>query len=184
MLDQTIISDAENQMKKTVASWTHQLSLMRTGRANPNMLNGVYVDYYGTMTPLNQTAQISAPEPQLILIKPYDRSVIPNIVNGINKADLGLNPIPDAEVVRINVPALTEEIRKDLVKRMNKDLEAYRIQIRNERRNAIELANNSPEVMSEDRVKGIEREIQMLTDKYIKELDELAKNKAQELMTV
>jgi len=183
MLDKEIINKAEQQMQKTVEAWMHQLSLIRTGRANPNMLNSVMVDYYGTMTPINQTAQISAPEPNLLLIKPWDRSTIPEIIAGINKTDLGYNPIPDAEVIRINIPQLTEDVRKDLVKRMMKELESFKVQIRNERRNAIDEAKKNKEV-SEDLVKGLEKDIQVLTDKYIKKLDELAKEKEKELMTI
>jgi len=182
-LDQQIIDKTQKEMEKTVDSWAHHLSTIRTGRANANMLSAVMVNYYGTLTPINQTAQISAPDPQMIIVKPWDKSTMGDIIAGINQANLGFNPIQDAELIRISVPQLTEETRKELVKKMMKELEAFKIRIRNERRDAIDSVKKNKEI-SEDLVKGIESEVQLLTDRYIKKLDELAKTKEKELMTI
>ncbi|WP_031543035.1 ribosome recycling factor [Mesoplasma photuris] len=182
MMDEILLT-VEMEMQNTVSAWKDYMSKIRTGRANANMLDRVMVNYYDTMTPINQTSQISTPEPQQIVIKPYDRSIISEIVNAINKADLGLNPISDAELVRINIPALTEEIRKDLVKKMSKELETFKVRVRNSRRDGIDAAKKSKDI-SEDIIKGMEKEIQLLTDKFIKELDDLAKAKEKELMTI
>lgn len=182
MLNQ-ILQKSEDNMNKTIHVWKEFMTTIRTGRANASILDKVMVNFYGTPTPLNQTSQINTPEPQLIVIKPYDRSQISEIVGGINKADLGLNPIADAEIVRINIPSLTEEIRKELVKKMHKELEVFKVRIRNERRHAIDEAKKNKEI-SEDLVKGLEKDIQTLTDKYIKDLDDLAKSKEKDLMSI
>ncbi|ATG97269.1 ribosome recycling factor [Mesoplasma lactucae] len=183
MTTQDIIKQTEQQMDKTIDAFLTHVSQIRTGRANPQMLNGVLVDAYGTPTPLNQVAQISAPEPQTIVVKPYDKGQINTIVSGINKAGLGMNPIPDAEVIRINIPPLTEEIRKDVVKKMRKDLEEYKVQIRNERRKAIGNVIKSDD-FSNDVETQFEKDMDVVTRKYIEKLDDAAKAKEQQLMTV
>ncbi|KAJ3618757.1 hypothetical protein Zmor_008769 [Zophobas morio] len=141
------------------------------------------VDFYGTPTPINQTAQIQVPEPQQLLIKPYDKSQIGAIINGINKADLGINPQAEGDAVRLVIPALTEEVRKDLVKKLQKEMEQFKVEIRNSRRDGMDKVKNSKE-FSEDEVKGLENDIQKLTDKYIGEIETIAKNKEKELMTI
>ncbi|AUF83684.1 ribosome recycling factor [Mesoplasma syrphidae] len=178
-----ILLIAEDSMQNTILAWKDYMTKIRTGRASVAMIDKVMVNFYGTPTPIIQTSQISVPEPQQLLIKPYDRSQIPEVLNGINKADLGVNPIADAEVIRINIPALTEEIRRDLVKKMTKELETFKVRIRNARRDGIDAAKKNKEI-SEDLVKGMEKDIQVLTDKYIKQLDDLAKTKEKELMTI
>ncbi|PPE05286.1 ribosome recycling factor [Williamsoniiplasma lucivorax] len=178
-----VLNDAEQEMNKTVQAWVEHLAKVRTGRANANMLDGVMVNYYGTPTPINQTGQITTPEHHLIVVKPYDRNMVGEIVGAINKADLGLNPIADAEVVRLKIPALTEDIRKELVKKVSKELESYKVRIRNSRRDAIDVVKKDKE-SSEDLVKGTEKDIQVLTDKFIKELDELTKVKEKDLLTI
>ncbi|ATZ18860.1 ribosome recycling factor [Williamsoniiplasma somnilux] len=182
MIEQ-ILQLTESDMKKTINAWKEYATTIRTGRANVSILDKVMVNFYGTPTPISQTSQINTPEPQLITIKPYDRSQISEIVGGINKAGLGLNPIADAEIIRINIPPLTQEIRKELAKKVNKELEVFKIRIRNERRNAIDSAKKNKDI-SEDLVKDVEKQIQTLTDKYTKELDDLAKAKEKELMTI
>ncbi|AAT75913.1 MULTISPECIES: ribosome recycling factor [Mesoplasma] len=178
-----ILLIAEQQMEDTVVAWQEHIKTIRTGRASATMLDKVMVNYYGTPTPVNQTAQISTPEPQLLVIKPWDKTLIQEVVAAINKSDLNLNPVSDAEVVRINIPALTEEIRKDLVKKMNKELENFKVRIRNIRRDSIDTAKKDKSI-SEDVVKGIETDIQKLTDSSIKQLDEISKVKEKELMAI
>ncbi|WP_339021397.1 ribosome recycling factor [Spiroplasma endosymbiont of Atherix ibis] len=178
-----IVQLAELNMQDSIESFKDYLSKVRTGRANANMLNSVMVDFYGTLTPINQTAQISSPEPQQLVIKPYDRSQVGAVIAGINKADLGLNTIGEADLVRINIPALTEDIRKDLVKKMLKELEGFKVRVRNTRRDAndkIKKDTSSPEDIKKD----LENQIQKLTDKYIDILDNLAKEKEAELMKI
>ncbi|QHX36471.1 ribosome recycling factor [Spiroplasma sp. BIUS-1] len=178
-----IIEMTELSMEETIDSFKDYLNKVRTGRANANMLNSVMVDFYGTPTPINQTSQISSPEPQQLVIKPYDRSQVAAVVAGINKADLGLNPIAEADLVRINIPALTEEIRKDLVKKMLKELEGFKVRVRNARRDAndkIKKDSSSPEDVKKD----LENQVQKLTDKYVEMLDQLAKEKENDLMKI
>ncbi|KAF5279617.1 hypothetical protein FQR65_LT15365 [Abscondita terminalis] len=131
-----IILEMEEKMESSISGFKDYLSKVRTGRANASMLKGVVVDFYGSPTPIEQTSAITSPEPQQLVIKPYDRSQIANIVAGINKANLGLNPLSEADLIRINIPSLTEEIRKDLVKKMLQELETFKIRIRNLRRDA------------------------------------------------
>lgn len=176
-----IIEQTEDEMKKTVTAWTAYMNKIRTGRANASMLERVMVNYYGTPTPLLQTAQVTIPEPNLIVIRPYDRHQVSEIVGGIHKADLGFNPMADAEVVRIVLPPLTEEIRRDVVKKMWKELETFKVRIRNERREAMDQIKKIAEI-SEDLVKSSEKDIQDLTNKYVKILDDAAKNKEQEIL--
>ncbi|ATZ17473.1 ribosome recycling factor [Williamsoniiplasma luminosum] len=178
-----VLNDVEKDMKQTIQAWVDYLGKVRTGRANASMLDTVLINYYGTMTPLNQTAQITTPEHHLIVVKPYDRNMVSEIVGGIHKADLGLNPVSDAEVVRIKIPTLTEDLRKELVKKVTKELEHYKVRIRNARRDGIDLVKKDKEV-SEDVIKGVEKDIQHLTDKYIKELDDLTKAKEKDLLTI
>lgn len=178
-----IYDKAEQEMKDVVESFKSYMQKIRTGRANANMLSSVKVNFYGDLTPINQTSQISTPEPQLILVKPYDRSQINEILSGINKADLGVNPIADAEVIRINIPALTEDVRKDLVKKLTKELESFKVRIRNIRRDSIDSIKKNKEI-SEDLVKVSEKNIQNLTDLFIKNLTDLSNDKEAELLKI
>ncbi|ALD66152.1 ribosome recycling factor [Spiroplasma cantharicola] len=178
-----IIDITEMSMQETIESFKEYLLKIRTGRANASMLNSVMVDFYGTPTPLNQTSQVSSPEPQQLVIKPYDKGQVAAVVAGINKADLGLNPIAEADLVRINIPPLTEEIRKDLVKKMLKELETFKVRIRNARRDAnekIKKDSSSPEDVKKD----LENQVQKHTDKFIEMLDKLSKDKENDLMKI
>ncbi|AHB36120.1 ribosome recycling factor [Spiroplasma apis] len=179
----SLIDTTEMNMLETIESFKNYLAKVRTGRANALMLKGVMVDFYGTMTPIEQTSQISTPEPQQIVVKPYDRSQIGNIISGINKADLGLNPMSEADLIRIKIPPLTEDVRKDLVKKVFKELETFKIRVRNERRDANDKIKKDSSV-PEDVKKDSENSIQKLTDKYIGLLDDLAKEKEKDLMTI
>lgn len=178
-----IKNKTEQLMSETVNAWKSHIKTIRTGRANVSMLDRVMVDYYGTMTPISQTAQISTPEPQLILIKPWDKTILQAISTAIMKADLKLNPNPEAEVIRINVPPLTEELRKDIVKSMHKELETYKIRIRNARRDAIDSAKKNKDI-SEDLVRDFEKDIQISTDKFIKELEDISKEKQKDILSI
>ncbi|AHI53635.1 ribosome recycling factor [Spiroplasma sabaudiense Ar-1343] len=182
-MNQIILENTKEAMTKIVDAYNEYIKKIRTGRANASMLSSVMVDSYGTPTPINQTAQISAPEPQQLVIKPFDRSQISNIVAGINKANLGLNPLSEADLIRINIPALTEEIRKDLVKKLKSELEAFKIRVRNERRDAMDKAKKSKEI-SEDLVKDLETKIQKLTDETITKLDNATKIKEEDIMKI
>ncbi|AKU80125.1 ribosome recycling factor [Spiroplasma turonicum] len=171
------------EMLEVVESFKTYISKIRTGRANASILSSVMVDFYGTLTPINQTSQISAPEPQQLVVKPYDRGQVQNVVAGINKADLGLNPLAEADLIRINIPPLTEEIRKDLVKKMMKELENFKVRIRNLRRDAIDKVKKDSS-LPEDLKSDFENQIQKLTDKNISLLDEVSKSKENDLMKV
>lgn len=185
MIDQ-IKREAEDKMKKVIETCKRDFSTVRTGRARPSLLENIKVDYYGAMTPLNQMAQVSAPEPRLLTIKPWDRTVINAIEKAILKSDLGLNPNSDGEIIRLNIPQLTEERRKELVKVCKKKAEDERVAIRNIRRDANEEAKmykEEGEIAEDDMYKGLD-EIQKLTDDYIKKIDQLLSEKEAEIMEV
>ena len=156
---------------------------LRTGKANPNMLSGITVDYYGAQTPIEQMANISTPDARQIVIQPWDKNVIGNIIKEIQAANLGFNPQDDGEVIRIIVPELTEERRKDLVKRCKQEGEDAKVGIRGARKEAKNTAKNlQKEGLSEDEEKELEDEIQKLTDKYVKKVDEIVDEKEKDIM--
>ena len=185
MIDQ-IKRETEDKMQKVVEACKRDFGTVRTGRARPSLLENIKVDYYGAMTPLNQMAQVSAPEPRLLVIKPWDRTVISTIEKAILKSDLGLNPNSDGEVIRLNIPQLTEERRKELVKVCKKKAEDERVAVRNIRRDANEEAKLYKEEgeITEDDMYRLLDEIQKLTDDYIKKIDQLLAEKEAEIMEV
>lgn len=181
-----LLKEAEHKMEKTVEKAAHEFSTIRTGRANPAILERVMVDYYGTPTPINHIASITVPEPRLLLIQPYDKQSLSWIEKAILKSDLNLTPTNDGQVIRIRIPELTEERRKELIKLLHKKAEEERVAIRNVRREVNEhfkAAEKRGEI-SEDEVKRAEQQVQKLTDKYIAEIDRLQKAKEEELMEV
>ncbi|HHY39640.1 MAG TPA: ribosome recycling factor [Syntrophaceticus sp.] len=181
-----VLNQAENKMKKTVDLLIKDYATLRAGRATPALLDKILVDYYGTPTPINQMATISAPEPRLLVIQPWDRNMLPQIEKAILKSDLGITPVSDSNVIRLSIPPLTEEKRKDLVKIINKKAEEGRIAIRNLRREAneqIKAAEKKGEI-SEDSAKRYLEDIQDLTDKYIKNIDNVAAAKEKEIMEI
>ncbi|KNG79642.1 ribosome recycling factor [Mycoplasma sp. HU2014] len=178
-----ILESAQEEMKSTIEAYKQHLKQIRTGKASGVILDKVMINYYGSLMPLNQISQITTPEANLIVVKPYDRNIIQEAVGAIHKADLGLNPISDAELIRIPIAPLTEDVRKDLVKKVQKELEGYKVRIRNIRRDAISETNKT-EGLSKDMISDVEKQIQNLTDKSVKELDELTKVKEKELMTM
>jgi len=178
-----ILDYIDQEMQSVISAFGVFLAKLRTGRANANLLKGVIVDFYGTPTPIDQTSQISAPEPQQLVVKPYDRGQISAIVAGINKADLGVNPQSEADLIRINIPPLTEDVRKELVKKTQKELESFKIRIRNLRRDGNEKIKKSTDLTEDDKKYG-ETEIQKITDKFIEKLDTLFKEKEKDLMSI
>ncbi|MDR9757556.1 MAG: ribosome recycling factor [Thermacetogeniaceae bacterium] len=181
-----VLNQAESKMKKTVDLLIKDYATLRAGRATPALLDKILVDYYGTPTPINQMATISAPEPRLLVIQPWDRNMLPQIEKAILKSDLGITPVSDGNVIRLSIPTLTEEKRKDLVKIVNKKAEEGRIAIRNLRREAndqIKTAEKKGDI-SEDSAKRYLADIQDLTDKYIKNIDNVAEAKEKEIMEI
>lgn len=178
--------EAEDKMKKSIEVLRDDLLSIRAGRANPALLDKITVEYYGQVTPLNQVAGISAPEARLLVVQPWDQSLIPVIEKEILKSDLGLNPSNDGKVVRLIIPQLTEERRRDLTKVVRKNGEETKVAIRNIRRVAIDEIKKleKDKEMSEDDRKVAEDKIQELTDKYVKEVDAVTKAKEDELMEI
>ncbi len=176
----------KSRMEKAVEDFRKELASQRTGRANVHMLDSVHVDAYGSQMPLNQVANVSAPEPQLITVQAWDVSLIGAIEKSIRTAELGLNPQNDGKLIRVPVPALTEERRKEMVKHLNKVLEEHRTAIRNIRRDgndAIKKALKDKKI-TEDEERGSLEQIQKLTDDEIKKMEEMCKTKEKEVMTV
>jgi len=181
-----ILNDAENRMKSAIQVLHDDLSAIRTGRASPALVERIQVEYYGTPTGLQQLASISVPEPRSIMIKPFDASTLKAIEKAIQTSDLGLNPNSDGKVIHLNLPPLTEERRRDLVKQMHHRLEESRIAIRNIRRDAHNDMRDfeKEKLISEDELKRGEDDLQKLTDRFIEEIAEQGKKKETEIMEV
>jgi len=176
----------KTRMDKAVEDFRREMGSTRTGRASVRMLDTVHVDYYGSMMPLNQIAQVHAPEPQLITVQPFDPSSLPNIEKAIRGADLGLNPMNDGKMIRVPVPPLTEERRKEMVKHLHKILEEHRTAVRNVRRDgndAIKKAMKDKKIAEDDEKRALE-EIQKLTDDEIKKMEDMSKAKEKEVMEI
>ncbi|HUW63562.1 MAG TPA: ribosome recycling factor [Spirochaetia bacterium] len=180
------LSAAENSMKKTIEVLKKDLGGLRAGRATPALLDKVMVSYYGTPTPVNQLANLSVPEPRLLVIAPWDKKVLPDIERAILKSDLGITPTNDGTVIRLAIPQLTSERRAELAKAVKKKGEEARVAVRNIRREANDAlkAAEKEGKMSEDELKRRQDEVQKLTDRYIKEIDLVVDTKEQELMQV
>ncbi len=174
----------KTRMEKAVEDFRREMAATRTGRANVHMLDTVSVDYYGSQMPLNQIATIHAPEPQMITVQPFDPSALQNMEKAIRSADLGLNPMNDGKMIRVPVPALTEERRKEMVKHLHRILEEHRTAIRNVRRDgndAIKKAMKEKKITEDDEKRALE-EIQKLTDDEIKKMEEMSKGKEKEVL--
>ena len=174
------------QMDKTIEALKFEFSTIRAGRANAQMLDKIRVDYYGTPTPINQVGSISVPEPRTLMINPWDKSAMKDIETAIRNSDLGLNPTNDGEVIRLNVPALTEERRKELCKQAKKASEEFKVRLRNERRDAndkLKKLEKEGEI-TEDDLKKAQDNVQKMTDKYTKEVDVLLEVKEKDIMAV
>jgi ribosome recycling factor len=178
--------EAEEKMIKTVSVYKEELQSIRAGRANPQLLDKITVDYYGQVTPLKQVGGISAPEPRLLVIQPWDSKLIPIIEKEILKSDLGLNPSNDGKIIRLIIPQLTEERRKELIKVVKKDGESAKIAVRNIRRDTLDKIKKMEKnkEISEDDLKKAEEELQKITDKYIVQVDAVTKKKEEELMEI
>ena len=175
----------EEKMKKTMANLDSELATIRAGRANPNVLNKIMVDYYGSPTPIRQVANVSVPEPRMIQIQPWEKSMVKVIEKAIQTSDLGINPANDGSSIRLVFPELTEERRKELVKDVKKKGEAAKVAIRNIRRDgndAFKKLKGSD--VSEDEIKDMEDDLQKMTDKFVKEVDKAVDVKSKEVMTV
>ncbi len=181
-----VVKDAKERMTKGIEALSRELAKLRAGRANPALLDRVMVEYYGADTPLNQLATISVPEARLLTVQPFDKSSINDIERAIQKADLGLTPSNDGNLIRISIPPLTEERRKELVKLVKRSAEDAKVAIRNIRRDANDeckkLEKNSE--ITEDELHRLTDEIQKLTDSFIAQADEVADNKEKEIMEV
>lgn len=183
MLSETY-EETRDRMAKSIESLQKEMKRVRTGRASLSLLDGVRVDYYGTLTPLNQMASLSVPESRLMVIQPWDVSVIKAIEKGILKSDLGLTPSSDGKLVRIAIPPLTEERRKELVKVVNKICEDYKVAVRNIRRDANEMVKELKKEgeISEDEAFKAQDEIQKITDEYVGKVDEVYAAKEKEIL--
>ncbi len=181
-----VMQDARDHMEKTGEALHSDLRAIRTGRASPALVERLPVEYYGTPTPLNQLAGISAPEPRMLMIRPWDRNTIGIIEKAILKSDLGLNPTNDGQVIRLIIPQLTEERRRDLSKMVAKRVEEARVAARNIRRDAIDMLREmeKEKLISEDELYDGREEVQKLTDDFIKQFDEIGKAKEAEIMEV
>jgi ribosome recycling factor len=185
MIDDTL-RDAEHRMQSAVTALDRDLDTVRTGRARPALVEGVKIEYYGTPTPLNQVATINAPEPRLITIQPWDKTQLGTIEKAIQKSDLGLNPTNDGNIIRLVVPALTEDRRKELVKVVHKKVEEGRVAVRNVRRDSLEELRKlqHDKTISDDDERRAQERLQKLTDRYVGEIDKHGHQKEQELLEV
>lgn len=181
-----LLTNGEDRMKKAVANLSKELATLRAGRANPSLLEKIQIDYYGAPTPLNQLASISVPEARLLVVQPYDKSIIDDIEKAILKSDLGLTPSNDGDVIRIAIPPLTEERRAELVKLVKKYAEENKVAIRNVRRDVNDDLKKSEKKgeITEDELRRLTDEVQKLTDKYIAQIDKIVEEKEKEIMEV
>jgi ribosome recycling factor len=185
-MTQEQIADAKTRMHKAVEALKHELVTIRTGRANPGLVEHLKADYYGTPTPLNQMATIATPDAKLITITPFDRTALTAIEKAIQKSDLGLTPSNDGSIIRLAIPPLTEERRKDLAKQVRARVEDARVAVRNVRRDIHDHLRKTEHDhnMSQDELKRAEADLQKLTDDQIREIDALGHEKEQEVLTV
>ncbi len=182
---QLYLDEAQDMMEKTISHVSHEFTKIRAGKATPTMLEGIMVKYYGNPTPINQVATINTPDARTLMIKPWERNMLSEIERAIINSDLGLNPQNDGEVVRLNIPPLTEERRKNLVKQAKGEAEHGKVSIRNIRKDSNEsIKKLLKENVSEDEVKAGEDKVQELTDKYVAKIDELLEKKEKEIMTI
>ena len=183
MIEQ-ILKETDSKMQKTLGALTHELSTIRTGRASSALVEHVKVDYHGVPTPINQMSSISIPDAKMILIQPWDQSIIHSIEKAILKSDLGLNPTIDNNVIRITIPPLTEERRKDLIKAVHKRLEETRVSLRNVRRDTLENLRKSEKnkEISQDQFTKASEQLQKLIDSFVDKVNKVGQNKEAEIM--
>jgi ribosome recycling factor len=181
-----VVDAVKKEMESTLEGLRKELTKVRTGRANTALIEGILVDYYGTKSPLNQLAALSAPESRLLVVQPYDKSVMGAIEKAIYQSDLGLTPVNDGKVIRVPLPELTEERRKELVRHVKKIGEEYRVSARNHRRDANERVKKlqKDKQITEDDVRATQDRVQKLTDEYVDKIEKVLKAKEDELMAV
>mgnify|MGYP003417865305 FL=1 len=181
-----VLTQAKERMEKSISAFTRELASIRAGRANASLLDRITVDYYGAPTPINQIAGISIPEARLLVLSPYDKSVLGDIEKAIMKSDIGITPTNDGSVIRLMIPALTEERRKDLVKQVKAEAENAKIAVRNVRRDANDDAKKLEKngEITEDALRGLNDDIQKVTDEYIAKIDKIAKEEEEEVLSV
>lgn len=178
-----LVEQTKSKMIKSVESFESELATVRTGVASASILDRIEVMYYGFKTPLNQVASISVPEPRMLVVKPYEKSTLKEIEKAIVEANIGLTPNNDGTIIRIIIPALTEERRKELCKQVSRYSEDAKVSIRNIRRDANDTVKKNKEV-SEDTRKGLEEDIQKLTDEFVKKIDTISKDKEKDIMSI
>ena len=185
-MPQNILKDMEDRMSKAIQTLKKDLATLRAGRATPAMLDKIMVDYYGTPTPINQLANVVAPEPRMLQVQPWDKNALKDIDKAIMQSDIGLTPTNDGSVIRIAVPPLTEERRRDLVKVANKNGEDAKVAIRNVRRDAHDGIKKLEKAasISEDESRGHQETVQKTTDKFIAEVDKIVKDKEKDILEV
>jgi len=185
-MDKALIAETEAKMKSSIDSTQRELATIRTGKATTSLLDTVRVNYYGNMVPLNQTANVSAPEPRMLLIQPWEKAMVEEIKKAILKSDLGLNPTDDGMIIRIPIPQLTEERRKDLVRTVKLLAEEGRVRVRGLRRDANERLKHleKEKAISEDESRKAQAEVQKLTDKYVESIDTILEHKQRDIMEV
>ncbi|HCI81197.1 MAG TPA: ribosome recycling factor [Ktedonobacter sp.] len=181
-----LLGDAERRMQKAVDALKQDLAAIRTGRASSALVERINVDYYGTPTPINQVATISVPEARMIVIQPWDRKMLTDIEKAIQKSDLGINPNSDGQVIRLNIPPMSEERRRDMAKTLHKKLDEHKVAVRNIRRDVQDKLRDreKKKEIPEDELKRNADKLQKLTDRYIDEMDKVGKSKEQEIMEV
>ena len=181
-----VLTQAKERMEKSISSFSRELASIRAGRANASLLDRITVDYYGAPTPINQIAGISIPEARLLVLSPYDKSSLGDIEKAIMKSDIGITPTNDGSVIRLMIPALTEERRKELVKQVKAEAENAKIAVRNVRRDANDDAKKLEKngEITEDALRGLNDDIQKVTDEYIAKIDKIAKEKEEEVLSV
>ncbi|MFJ5963360.1 ribosome recycling factor [Bacillus sp. NPDC093026] len=185
-MSKEVLSQAKEKMEKAVAAYGRELATVRAGRANASLLDKVTVEYYGAQTPLNQIASITVPEARMLIVTPYDKTAIGDIEKAIQKSDLGITPTSDGNVIRIAIPALTEERRKELVKVVKKYSEEAKVAVRNIRRDAnddLKKLEKNGEI-TEDELRSSTEDVQKLTDEYVAKIDDVTKDKEKEIMEV
>jgi ribosome recycling factor len=181
-----VLTSAKERMEKSISAFSRELASIRAGRANASLLDRITVDYYGAPTPVNQIAGISVPEARLLVLSPYDKSSLGDIEKAIMKSDIGITPTNDGSVIRLMIPALTEERRKELVKQVKAEAENAKVAVRNVRRDANDDAKKLEKngEITEDALRGLNDDIQKLTDDYIVKIDKIAKEKEEEVLSV
>ena len=186
MTDQEVLDDLKKEMEKTVTAFRRELARTRTGRASTALLEGIHADYYGAKTPLIQLATLSAPEPRLLVVQPFDKTALTAIEKAIQQSDLGLNPMSDGKILRIPIPELTAERRKEIVRHLHKVAEDFRVSVRAHRHDALELLKEmlKEKELTEDDSRRARDKIEATTKEYLERVDKVLKSKEEEVLSV